>query len=518
VLKKAVLTSLAVLCLAAVGLKLSSTSAKQGVPVVPLASDPLFPVVLGQTVNSVRLLVPPVIDGHTSDWLVGDTIDLNRNTAYSFSGQIDSAGDLSAIIRSGWDEEWLYFLVQVADDQVVADSADVMRDDAVELGLDGLHDQYPWNEDDHQYIIAADGRKFDRNEATTTIAGAVLQYQGGYNVEVAIPIQQLIPGTPVSGTVVGLTVGLRDDDDGGSWDAYLIWQGTNTGAFPEQFASLVFTERSEDRLAVLEGRIAKLEDRIRELLVVLGEFGEVALPTLPPPGPTPIVTRTPTTVPTATPFGAPTPTRTATPPSSSLTPSPTPVATETTITLQQGVNGYFGCEDTYIHLYAPTVNYCTPSLLRVGSKQQYATLVRFNVSALPKNAVVTRAALEVYAVGWGGLDTTLGVNVILRTVTMCEATWEQAQNLNPWAMPGCSSTTTDRRATEESTVSTTGISKWYTFTLTSAVQSWVNGTLPNNGVLLRSLISALDDFLWASADHSDIALRPRLVITYYVPR
>jgi hypothetical protein len=134
--------------------------------------------------------------------------------------------------------------------------------------------------DDHQYTIVADGRRADRATATTVITAAVLQYQGGYNVEVAIPMSQLIPGTPVSGTVVGFTVGLHDDDDGGSWDAYLIWQGTSTSTAPEEFGNLIFWERAEDRLAVLEARVIKLEDSVRELLDVLSQFEQVTLPTL----------------------------------------------------------------------------------------------------------------------------------------------------------------------------------------------------------------------------------------------
>ena len=87
-----------------------------------------------------------------------------------------------------------------------------------------------------------------------------------------------IPGVPISGTVMGFTVGLRDDDDGGDWDAYLIWEGTNTSGAPEEFGSLVFTERLEDRIDALEARIIQLEQKLDELLEILSEFEG-----LPPP-------------------------------------------------------------------------------------------------------------------------------------------------------------------------------------------------------------------------------------------
>lgn len=289
-MKKAVLISLAVLCVAAVGFGLSRTSAKQGVSAIPLSSDRINAVGLGQSVNCTRLLTPPILDGQVNDWPFGDTITLDESTAYSFSGEIDSPSDLSASVRSGWDEQHLYLLVQVADDIIVTDSTDVWRDDGLEIGLDGLHDQYPWGSDDHQYTILADGRQTDRVTPTTAITSAVLHYEGGYNIEVAIPILQLIPGTPISGTVVGFTVGLHDDDDGDNWDAYLIWQGTNTSTSPEEFGSLVFVERVEDRLAVLEARIVRLEDRIRELLAVLAEFEELKSPMLTDLSATPVST------------------------------------------------------------------------------------------------------------------------------------------------------------------------------------------------------------------------------------
>jgi hypothetical protein len=306
-MKKAILISLAVLGIAAVGFRLSRTSARQGVPVAPLSSDVVRSVALGQTVNCLRLLTPPTLDGQPTDWAVGDTITLDRNTAYSFSGQIDNTADLSASARSGWDDEYLYFLVQVTDQTIVTDSTDVWRDDGVEFGLDGLHDQLPWGLDDHQYTVVADGRLADRAVATTAISAAVLRYPGGYNVELAVPISQLIPGTPISGTVVGFTLGLHDDDDGGNWDAYLIWQGTDTGTSPDEFGGLVFVERVEDRLAVLEARITKLEERIRELLAVLGEFEQVTLPTLRALGLTPVPTETPAARQIETPGSSPAP-------------------------------------------------------------------------------------------------------------------------------------------------------------------------------------------------------------------
>jgi len=246
-------------------------------------------------------------------------------------------------------------------------------------------------------------------------------------------------------------------------------------------------------------------------------------PTLAPPSPTATVTPSLT-------FTPPSPTATITPsltfappsPTATLVPSPTftrllPTATptsllaETTTTLQQGFDGYAGSEDTYIYRYRPDDNHCTQNFIKVS--QRYAALLRFELTGIPADATVTQATLQLYAIGWSGADITIGAHYITRSVSICEATWNQAQVGNLWGQPGCDDTTTDRRATAESIVNTNSIGKWYDFNLTTVVQGWVNGSLANNGVLLRAPYSP-HSFSFASSQSSDVAFRPKLVITY----
>jgi len=235
-------------------------------------------------------------------------------------------------------------------------------------------------------------------------------------------------------------------------------------------------------------------------------------------GPTPTATRAPTPTPahtatytlTPAPLSSPTPT-----PTHTLTPSPSPTASEaeTIITLQQESNGYWGSEDTYIYQYAPNANYCRQELLRVGYKQQYAGLLHFDLSSVPSNAVVTQATLQLYAAGWGGSNVTIGAYCVMRGVNICQATWNQAQSGDAWSQPGGNDTTTDRRGSAESSVITNGIGRWYTFDLTAAVQGWLDGSLANNGVLLRAAYSS-SSFSFASAQNGTVSLHPRLTIKY----
>jgi hypothetical protein len=202
-----------------------------------------------------------------------------------------------------------------------------------------------------------------------------------------------------------------------------------------------------------------------------------------------------------------------------VTPSPSPTApvTETTITLQQGNNGYVGCEDTHIDQSAPNTNYCWLNAFKVGDKQQYAALLRFELPPIPTNAIVTHASLQLYAPGWGGLDMTVDAYRILRTVNLCQATWNRAQQGDDWGTPGCNDTFTDRGAAPESSVPMALNFPWCILDLTGLVQDWANGSLANNGVLLRAASSlSTSMFRFASAQNETVYLRPKLVITYRV--
>jgi len=65
----------------------------------------------------------------------------------------------------------------------------------------------------------------------------------GYIVEVAIPWARLGGVTyPQTGRRIGFTVGLHDDDDGGSFDSYMIWEGYNTQNFSTEWGDIQLTE------------------------------------------------------------------------------------------------------------------------------------------------------------------------------------------------------------------------------------------------------------------------------------
>jgi len=204
--------------------------------------------------------------------------------------------------------------------------------------------------------------------------------------------------------------------------------------------------------------------------------------------------------------GAPTPTPSAT---------PGPVGPFTAV-LQQGLDGYSGTEDTHLYRIQPTQSQCAKTLTYVGNQQRYAGLIRFDLAPIPDGVTVVSAALRLHAVGWlEGTNLPIGAHVISRTVDVCQATWVQARDGEAWGGSGCSDEATDRRAAPEDTFTTAGIRRWYELDITQAVSSWLDGSLPNNGLLLRSLdLEENEAIIFASAEYSEPTVRPMLVVTY----
>jgi hypothetical protein len=230
------------------------------------------------------------IDGDLSDWGTYPPLALDKNSADTVLRLVPEIADSSADLWAAWDNQALYFAVRVRDDVIVNDSPDVWRDDEIELAFDGVNDGLPGNSDDHQITINADGRKTDFGTLPAPeVIAATRPVAGGWQVEVAIPASFLQGGMLATGKRMGFTLGLHDDDDGGDWDSYLVWEGENTSTGSGWFGLL-----------------------------------RLSSATLPPTGPT----YTPTATPTATQTATPTPSATSTP-TCSATPTWTPTAIST---------------------------------------------------------------------------------------------------------------------------------------------------------------------------------------------
>lgn len=197
----------------------------------------------GQVITATFMLEPPVIDGHLDDWVLNSGVLLDASTASTVRPTDvppPTPEDISARIWTAWDDDFLYIAARVWDDVLVSDSPDVWHDDELEFAFDGAFDGAFNGPDDHQITINVDGRVTNRGfiDLDGIVQRAVVILDDGYRVEMAIPISLLQPPSWGSGWAVGFNIGLHDDDDGGNWDHYLIWQGSSTISEAQNFGRL----------------------------------------------------------------------------------------------------------------------------------------------------------------------------------------------------------------------------------------------------------------------------------------
>ena len=253
------------------------------------------------TLDVPHATIPPTLDGELSEWAGVPEAVLSRFSAVwsDYRGQDPpELDDASMTFQAMWDDNTLYFGLQVRDDVLVRDSETIWWDDEIEIWVDGDADGDTGSLFDHQYTFNTDGTVTD-GTAATDIAVQIRQVTGGWIVEVAVPADHLPAGALAGGSSLPLTFGYRDDDDGDSWDQRLLWAGDDDN-----------NNRADHYGSLL-----------------LGPAGPTATPTA-----TASATESPTATTTAstTPTATSTPSPTATPSSTASatpTPSPSPTAT-----------------------------------------------------------------------------------------------------------------------------------------------------------------------------------------------
>jgi chitodextrinase len=186
-----------------------------------------------------------------------------------------------------------------------------------------------------------------------------------------------------------------------------------------------------------------------------------------------------------------------------------------TVVLQQGLNGYQGTDDTYINNNSKTVNY--GSLTNIYfSRSDQKSLLRFDLSSIPANATINSATLGVYIYGYNnnGGGNTIRAHRALQNWSESAATWNIYAAGQNWQAAGMGSGT-DYTASvaATATVGYTPANVWGNFTLTSLVQSWVNGSAANQGVMLLAG-NGPRPYIYSSEYAGNAALRPKLTITY----
>lgn len=182
--------------------------------------------------------------------------------------------------------------------------------------------------------------------------------------------------------------------------------------------------------------------------------------------------------------------------------------------------------DTYIR-QADTSNYDTSTTLRCGEESgatcYNVTLLKFNLSSIPANAVVSAATLSLYDNDTGdqGAPTTYCFRVLKNWVS-ASATRDKYNATDNWgaqglgwksetadpgdvAWPGLGSVLMSNQAADY---------EWQISLNVTTIQKMIDGTYPNYGFALMVTESSNNYHVFKSAEHADTTKRPKLVIEY----
>ena len=220
---------------------------------------------------------------------------------------------------------------------------------------------------------------------------------------------------------------------------------------------------------------------------------------------------------------------------------------QTTVTYQQGVNGYTGCKSVNISdlnlvagnngtTFADGNNdWCIGKLHgRPGFGYDISPLLRFENLNIPANAVVTAAVLTLTHVMWEVpssrvkgryLNVDWFGNVIdsVGGIGNAPIGWERRMPNTPWGSPGATGEGTDLIAgkyffspPDSSTIPSNGEVTYNIPLHLDVVQNWVTNPASNHGVILQ--VDAINVHVYyRPPQRPDVLKRPKLSITYTIP-
>ncbi len=294
--------------------------------------------------------------------------------------------------------------------------------------------------------------------------------------------------TPPSGTFAVATVRFK-----------ALW-GTGGAATPLTFITVLprKTDVTNDGASVFAGATSGT-------VTIVGET--------PPPTPTPTATATRTATPTATatlpatltPTVTTTPTRTA-------TPMGPPIQKD----FQNGVSpdaSYNGIMDTYLDFYdSSNAQLGQNGQMRLRYDSLQRPLLKFNLEPhVPGGSIIVEARLYLW-MNYESNDVFMDGNLyrVLRPWDSASATWN-----NPWQVMGGDAVPADREGVRISTARLRRAGNYYEWDLTAAVQDWVSGRVPNEGVFLLGDPVYPRTVGFYASENNDKSRRPKLRVLYY---
>ncbi len=174
-----------------------------------------------------------------------------------------------------------------------------------------------------------------------------------------------------------------------------------------------------------------------------------------------------------------------------------------------------GC-DTYIDEDKQDDTHGTDNDIRIGSEigRVLRTLIRFDVSSIPSTAVVNSAVLKLYELSGGkGDDVNVSIHALDVPFVEDEATWAMSSISSFWTNPGGDyGSDIYYKGTFDNTAG------WRNLDVTTLVECWVRGHVPNNGMIFVPEETGGNDIktFMSSDDPGSSEYKPKLVVDYAI--
>jgi len=181
-------------------------------------------------------------------------------------------------------------------------------------------------------------------------------------------------------------------------------------------------------------------------------------------------------------------------------------ATTQNLTLQPSAEG----KDAFVVDSSAGTNYGNSTYLYVGyysaTSLRYRAYLYFDVSSssLPSDAVVTSAYLKLHQFDFDGTGSLpIGLYQVTENWTEGAITWNN--------QPGSSSDAEYTRNVFDSS------GTWRSWSIGDLLKGWLDGSITNYGILLKPVSEPATNGAWFVSSDSSTALRPQLLINYYIP-
>lgn len=156
-------------------------------------------------------------------------------------------------------------------------------------------------------------------------------------------------------------------------------------------------------------------------------------------------------------------------------------------------------------------NYGGGAEMRVSSSGGHILLDFGLQSLIPPGSRILSADLGLYFIAADSFSAPVDMSIFPVTGDWeeMEATWDDRLAGVPWQSPGG-----DYLATTAATTSVSGVAgSWYSWDVTALMQSWLDNPASERGMLLKAVSGNAVNARFASSDHADASLHPRLTIT-----